>query len=104
MAQRVRHRAPEGLPEHAREAAAKDFTDADPSSGLGVADAGKKPAAGLGESWKDDELGTVNFITPEKVRAAAALGRTGKVISLAIPFDKNGLQTGTPAGSIRSTA
>ncbi len=47
-----------------------------------------------GRWGKDDELGTVNFITPEKVRAAAALVRTGKIISLAIPFDKNGPQTG----------
>jgi kynurenine formamidase len=47
-----------------------------------------------GRWGKDDELGTVNFITPEKVRAAAGLVRTGKVISLAIPFDKNGPQTG----------
>jgi kynurenine formamidase len=41
-----------------------------------------------------DELGTVNFITPEKVKAAAGLVRRGKVISLAIPFDANGPQTG----------
>ena len=47
-----------------------------------------------GRWGKDDELGTVNFITPEKVRSAAALVRSGKVISLAIPFDKNGPQTG----------
>jgi hypothetical protein len=36
----------------------------------------------------------VNFITPEKLRAAAALARSGKIISLAIPFDKNGPQKG----------
>lgn len=41
-----------------------------------------------------DELGTVNFITPEKVVAAARLVRQGKVLSLAIPFDANGPQTG----------
>ncbi|MCC6764742.1 MAG: cyclase family protein [Deltaproteobacteria bacterium] len=41
-----------------------------------------------------DELGTVNFITPAKVAAAAALVRQGKVLSLAIPFDANGPQTG----------
>jgi hypothetical protein len=41
-----------------------------------------------------DELGTVNFITPAKVKAAAGLVRQGKVISLAIPFDSNGPQTG----------
>jgi kynurenine formamidase len=41
-----------------------------------------------------DELGTVNFITPAKIKAAASLVRQGKVISLAIPFDANGPQTG----------
>lgn len=41
-----------------------------------------------------DELGTVNFITPAKVAAAAQLVRQGKVLSLAIPFDMNGPQTG----------
>ncbi len=41
-----------------------------------------------------DELGTVNFITPAKVAAAATLVRQGKVISLAIPLDANGPQTG----------
>jgi kynurenine formamidase len=41
-----------------------------------------------------DELGTVNFITPAKVAAAARLVRQGKVLSLAIPFDANGPQTG----------
>ncbi|HEU4947139.1 MAG TPA: cyclase family protein [Kribbella sp.] len=32
-----------------------------------------------------DELGTVNFITPERRQAAAALVRTGEVVSCAIP-------------------
>ena len=41
-----------------------------------------------------DELGTVNFITPAKIKAAASLVRQGKVLSLAIPFDANGPQTG----------
>ena len=41
-----------------------------------------------------DELGTLNYITPEKIVAAAKLVRHGKVFSLAIPFDSNGPQTG----------
>jgi kynurenine formamidase len=41
-----------------------------------------------------DELGTLNYITPEKLVGAAKLVRQGKVISLAIPFDSNGPQTG----------
>ena len=35
----------------------------------------------------DDELGTLNLITPEQVRAAAALVRTGRRVSLAIPIN-----------------
>jgi kynurenine formamidase len=38
----------------------------------------------------DDEAGTLNFITPAKVVAAAGLIRRGVVFSLAIPLDANG--------------
>lgn len=41
-----------------------------------------------------DQLGTVNLITPEKVCQAAALVRTGKTISLTMPYDTRGPQTG----------
>lgn len=37
-----------------------------------------------------DQLGTVNFITPELVAAAARLVREGRAISLAIPLDRTG--------------
>jgi kynurenine formamidase len=36
----------------------------------------------------DDELGTLNFITPEMVRAAAALVRSGRQVTMAIPMNK----------------
>lgn len=36
----------------------------------------------------DDELGTLNYITPEKVRAAAALVRSGRRVSMAIPINR----------------
>lgn len=42
----------------------------------------------------DDEIGTLNFITPEVVRRAATLVKQGKVISCALPFDTDGPQTG----------
>lgn len=42
----------------------------------------------------DDEAGTLNFITPEHVAAAARLIRRGAVFSLAIPFDQSGPQRG----------
>jgi kynurenine formamidase len=35
----------------------------------------------------DDELGTLNLITPERVRAAAGLVRSGRRVSLAIPIN-----------------
>ncbi len=41
-----------------------------------------------------DELGTLNYITPEKIVAAATLVRRGTVFSLAIPFDSSGPQSG----------
>src|SRR5207253_1421494 len=40
----------------------------------------------------DDELGTVNFITPAKRVEAASLVRRGDVFSLAIPLDESGPQ------------
>ena len=42
----------------------------------------------------DDEIGTLNFISPADVAAAAALVRRGRVFSLALPFDRNGPQRG----------
>ncbi|MGH3454502.1 MAG: cyclase family protein [Nocardioidaceae bacterium] len=42
----------------------------------------------------DDQRGTLNLITPECVVRAAGLVRTGRTISLALPFDESGPQTG----------
>jgi kynurenine formamidase len=42
----------------------------------------------------DDELGTLNLITPDKIVQAAGLVRVGKLFSCALPFDSNGPQTG----------
>jgi kynurenine formamidase len=42
----------------------------------------------------DDERGALNFITRERVLAACALPRRGQVISLALPFDQHGPQSG----------
>lgn len=47
-----------------------------------------------GRWGSEDQLGTANHITPERVKAAAGLVRTGKVVSLAMPFDQRGPQTG----------
>lgn len=47
-----------------------------------------------GKWGSDDQVGTLNYITPEKIRQAAGLVRKGKPISLALPYDSNGPQTG----------
>ena len=43
-----------------------------------------------GRWGKDDERGTLNFITPARVLEACALPRSGRVISCALPFDQKG--------------
>ena len=42
----------------------------------------------------DDEIGTLNFITPADVISAAQLVRHGRVFSLALNFDRHGPQRG----------
>src|SRR5262245_37225249 len=42
----------------------------------------------------DDELGTLNYIGPEELKAAAALVRKGKAISLGLDFNFHGPQSG----------
>ena len=44
----------------------------------------------------DDELGTLNYVTPEVVRRSAQLVRRGVTFSLAIPFDSTGPQINQP--------
>jgi len=41
-----------------------------------------------GRWGEDDELGTLNHITPERVVKAAALVKSGRSVSMAIPIDK----------------
>ena len=47
-----------------------------------------------GKWGPDDEIGTLNYITPQKVIEAAGLVKQGKVISLCLPFEDNGVQNG----------
>src|SRR5437867_4288492 len=49
-----------------------------------------------GKWGKDDELGTLNYITPDAIVKAAGLVKRGQVFSLAIPFDKEGPQISQP--------
>ncbi|MCX4817982.1 cyclase family protein [Streptomyces sp. NBC_01239] len=48
-----------------------------------------------GRWGEDDQLGTLNHVGPEQVRAAAALVRRGETISCTLPFDQRGPQTGS---------
>lgn len=49
-------------------------------------------------NWKrwgeQDELGTLNFVTPERVAEAACLAKTGRTYSLSIACDERGPQAG----------
>src|SRR5438270_9028281 len=42
----------------------------------------------------EDQLGTLNYVTSEKVAAASRLVKEGRVFSLSIPFDVTGPQNG----------
>jgi kynurenine formamidase len=47
-----------------------------------------------GKWGDDDQLGTLNYITPAKIKEAAGLVKQGKVIAMGTPFDSDGCQTG----------
>src|SRR4030042_3119584 len=42
-----------------------------------------------GRWGEDDDKGTLNYITPEKIKSAAALVISGDSVSMAIPINKN---------------
>jgi kynurenine formamidase len=48
-----------------------------------------------GKWGPDDELGTLNYITPDTIAEAARLVTAGKVFALGIPLDRSGPQSGT---------
>ncbi|GGO86825.1 cyclase family protein [Wenjunlia tyrosinilytica] len=48
----------------------------------------------------EDEIGTLNLITDETVRAAAACVRTGRRFQLALPLCQDGVQTGVVPGRV----
>jgi kynurenine formamidase len=51
----------------------------------------------------DDELGTINLVTDDVRRRAAACVRTGKAFSLAIPLSEDGPQMGFVKGRVNPT-
>ncbi|MER7482441.1 cyclase family protein [Streptomyces sp. NPDC126510] len=48
----------------------------------------------------DDEIGTLNLITDEVVRQAAATVRSGRRVPLALPLQQDGVQTGVIPGRV----
>jgi kynurenine formamidase len=56
--------------------------------GVGEFEAIFESVKNWGRWGPDDELGTMNLITPEKVREAAGLVRTGRRVSMSIPINK----------------
>src|SRR5258705_1148809 len=48
-----------------------------------------------GKWGPDDELGTLNYVTPEAIAAAGRLVTSGKVFALGIPLQREGPQSGT---------
>jgi kynurenine formamidase len=50
-----------------------------------------------GKWGADDEIGTLNYITPDRIAAACQLVTAGKVFALGIPLQRNGPQSGTRA-------
>ena len=53
-----------------------------------------------GRWGSDDEIGTLNLITDEVVREAAACVRTGRRVPLALPLRQDGVQTGMMPGRV----
>ena len=51
-----------------------------------------------GRWGKDDQIGTLNQVTPQDIVKAASLIRTGKVFALGIPLDAKGPQNGLFGG------
>lgn len=53
-----------------------------------------------GRWGKEDEIGTLNLVTDDVVRAAAATVRTGRRVPLAVPLQQDGVQTGMIPGRV----
>ena len=66
------------------------FTGEQPKITIDELHAKCKALRNWGKWGPDDELGTLNYITPADIVAAATLVRAGKVVSLALPFDQKG--------------
>ncbi|MET9490463.1 cyclase family protein [Nocardia sp. NPDC006630] len=55
-----------------------------------------------GRWGSDDQIGTLNLITDEVVRAAAGTVRSGRRVALALPLSQQGVQTGMIPGRVNA--
>ena len=62
-----------------------------------IAEASEK-LSNWGRWGKEDQIGTLNFVTPEHVVGATKLVKKGKVFGMGIPLDANGPQSGLFGG------
>ncbi|WP_280270085.1 cyclase family protein [Nocardia wallacei] len=53
-----------------------------------------------GRWGREDEIGTLNLVTDDVVRAAAACVRSGRRVPLAVPLSHKGIQTGMIKGRV----
>jgi kynurenine formamidase len=60
-------------------------------AGVGLREIGRR-VSNWGRWGDDDQLGTLNFVTPEKRIEAAQLVKTGKIFDLGMAFDEHGPQ------------
>jgi kynurenine formamidase len=65
----------------------RDLTPAAPVS-LAAFDRMFEELKNWGKWGEDDELGTMNYLTPDKIATAAASVRKGRCVSMAIPINK----------------
>lgn len=66
--------------------------------GLKAIEEASEKLSNWGRWGKDDQIGTLNHVTPEDIVNAAKLVRSGKVFALGIPLDRSGPQTGLFGG------
>ena len=66
--------------------------------GLKAIEEASEKLSNWGRWGSDDQIGTLNHVTPEDIVNAAKLVRSGKVFALGIPLDRNGPQTGLFGG------
>src|ERR1043165_2114008 len=76
----------------------KEFGGMDIKVGMKAIEEASKKLSNWGRWGKDDQIGTLNLVTPEDIVRASSLIRPGKAFALGIPLDAKGPQTGLFGG------